>query len=85
MWLSSHSLKVETGRWSRIPKDDRLCGCGEAIQDEEHVLLRCPKTDFAREKFHVDSNVYTNIAGLMDTLETKVLVPFVDCCARVFK
>ena len=85
MWLSSHSLKVETGRWSRIPKDDRLCGCGEAIQDEEHVLLRCPKTDFAREKFHVDSNVYPNIAGLMDTLETNVLVPFVDCCARVFK
>ena len=42
MRLSSHSLKVETaetGRWSQIPQDDRLCGCGEAIQDEEHVLL----------------------------------------------
>ena len=72
MRLSSHSLKIETGRWSRIPRDDRLCGCGEAIQDEEHVLLRCPKTDFAREKFHVDRNVYTSIAALMDTLEVKV-------------
>ena len=27
-WLScSHRLKVETGRWSRIPRDERTCSC----------------------------------------------------------
>ena len=26
--LSSHSLKIETGRWSRITQEDRLCECG---------------------------------------------------------
>ena len=26
--LSSHRLAVETGRWSRVPADRRLCACG---------------------------------------------------------
>ena len=38
--LSSHRLRIETGRWSRIPRDRRLCPCGQ-IQDEEHVLAHC--------------------------------------------
>ena len=36
--LSSHKLKIDTGRWSRIPKEARRCPCGE-IQTEEHMLL----------------------------------------------
>ena len=35
--LSSHNLKIETGRWSRMKREDRLCECGE-IQDEMHVI-----------------------------------------------
>ena len=26
--LSSHRLRIETGRWSRLPKEERLCSCG---------------------------------------------------------
>ena len=40
--LGSHRLKIETGRWSRIPRERRLCLCGE-VQDELHVLVRRPK------------------------------------------
>ena len=36
--LSSHRLRVETGRWCRIPRQNRLCPCG-TLQDEEHVLV----------------------------------------------
>ena len=36
--LSSHSLAVEKGRWSRIPREERLCSCGEGVHDEAHVL-----------------------------------------------
>ena len=82
--LSSHSLKVETGRWSRIAPEDRLCGCGGAVEDEEHVLLLCPKTEFARQRFHVDSDTYGNIGELMNSLDVKVMVPFVDCCMQAF-
>jgi len=35
--LSSHKLAIETGRWSRIPREDRLCPCC-VIQTEEHVI-----------------------------------------------
>ena len=45
--LSSHKLKMETGRWSRIPKEARRCPCGE-IQTEEHMLLNCPHTSALR-------------------------------------
>ena len=41
--LMSHSLRIEVGRWSRTPRDQRVCPCdGTHIQTEEHVLLHCP-------------------------------------------
>ena len=39
--LSSHMLRIETGRWSRTPREERLCPCGTDIQDEHHVFV-CP-------------------------------------------
>jgi hypothetical protein len=57
--LGSHRLKIETGRWSRIPVDQRLCSCGLAIQSEEHVLLTCNLTNKLRKK------TYSNLNELM--------------------
>ena len=48
--LGSHRLKIETGRWSRIPQANRLCPCG-AVQSEKHVLLHCPESAPLRECF----------------------------------
>ena len=43
--FSAHRLKVETGRWSRIPRDERKCSCSENdVQDENHVVFICPNT-----------------------------------------
>ena len=53
--LSSHNLKIETGRWSRMKREDRLCECGE-IQDEMHVIRYCPRSTRIREKFNVQDN-----------------------------
>jgi hypothetical protein len=83
--LSSHSLKIETGRWSRIDREERLCGCGLAVENEEHVLLECPKTESVREKFHIDTALVNDMGLLMDSVDVKVLIPFVDCCLRIFK
>lgn len=47
--LSSHRLKIETGRWSRIPRENRICQCNQNIQTEEHALLECPLTDHLRK------------------------------------
>ena len=45
--LTSHNLRSETGRWSRLPAERRLCPCG-GIQDEEHIIMSCPKTHALR-------------------------------------
>ena len=38
--LMSHNLKIETGRWSRIPRELRTCQCdNQRIQTEYHVLV----------------------------------------------
>ena len=51
--LSSHNLKIETGRWSRVPREARLCACGE-LQDERHVIVSCPLTAHIRHNYEVD-------------------------------
>ena len=50
--LSSHNLAVERGRWTRVPRERRLCqlcDLGE-VQDEHHVLSRCPATADVRAR-----------------------------------
>jgi hypothetical protein len=56
MRLASHHLKVETGRWCRIPQDERICQCHLEVQDEEHALLRCQKTESIRQQYPFLSN-----------------------------
>jgi hypothetical protein len=41
---SSHYLKIETGRWSRVARENRTCQCQESVQSEEHVVTACPLT-----------------------------------------
>ena len=48
--ISSHMLRVETGRWSRTPREYRLCKCGLDIQNETHVFV-CPLAKNLAEKF----------------------------------
>ena len=39
--VGSHYLPIETGRWNRKLRHERVCpNCGE-IGDEEHVIYRC--------------------------------------------
>ena len=61
--LGSHRLKVETGRWSRIPVEQRLCTCGE-VQTEQHVLLSCPLSEPIRETFR--NLNFTDLSILME-------------------
>ena len=58
--LSSHRLKIETGRWSRIDRENRLCDCG-SVQDESHVLFHCRFTKVVRQKYSINSNIYGSI------------------------
>ena len=48
----SHNLRIETGRWARQDRENRLCSCGE-IQTEEHVIKSCVNTLTIREKYNI--------------------------------
>ena len=55
------------------------------MEDEFHVLFSCAKTEDVRRKFGIDVRLYENVGAMMDTLDVKVLVVFVDCCMDKFK
>ena len=49
--ISSHKLRIETGRYVNIPRDERLCSlCNcNRIEDKIHFLLECPSFSSIRE------------------------------------
>ena len=53
--ISNHRSAIETGRFSKIPRNERLCLFCKAnnfseIEDEQHVLLRCSRyTEIKRD------------------------------------
>lgn len=48
--LGAHSLAIEKGRWSRIPREDRKCECGK-VQTESHILKDCSKSAQIRQQY----------------------------------
>ena len=53
--VSSHRLRIETGRWSRTPSEQRLCQCGASVESEAHVLVECPLVQPIREKYELEN------------------------------
>ena len=43
--LGSHVLPIETGRWSRTARIDRLCQRCDELGDERHALFSCTAVD----------------------------------------
>ena len=52
--LMSHNLKVETGRWSRISQELRVCQCDSlSVQTEQHVLIDCILSRHVKGKYDI--------------------------------
>ena len=51
--ISSRKLRIETGIYDNIPRDERLCTLCKCnrIEDETHFLLDCPSFSSIREMF----------------------------------
>lgn len=77
--LSAHNLRIETGRWSRLPRENRLCECG-SVQTEEHVLILCPLTAQLRQ-------LYPTLTFVMPDIFLSPTVPlaeFIFLCLKLF-
>ena len=80
--LSSHHLKVETGRWARIPRERRVCPCQEGmIQDEHHVFLHCAKSQPLREQYY---NVLT-FTELSELVNCDQSLKMAEYCRKVLE
>ena len=44
-------LRIETGRWERLAREERVCdcGCGE-VGDERHVMMECDRWKVMRQE-----------------------------------
>ena len=82
--LSSHRLKIETGRWARIEPEDRLCMCGQ-IQTEEHVLLYCVLTDHIRDLSPSNINFPITISAFFDSMETNEDFKLLNAIMRYYE
>lgn len=80
--LSSHRLHVETGRWSRIPRELRTCPCDStSVQDEAHVVLNCHLTVHLRAHLPVQMN---SVADLF-LLDNSQIAEYCHNLFNVFK
>ena len=78
--LSSHDLRIEKGRYEHRKVEDRLCEkcCSGDIEDEHHVLLKCPMYNAHRLKFkeqvsRIDSNHKTDFISIMGSTNKDIL------------
>ena len=75
----SHSLKIEVGRWSRTPPDERVCHCDASeVQTEKHVLLDCSLTAHCRER-----HLMLNFVNIQEMFNEKVHL--VELCNFVYE
>ena len=68
--IFTHRLFIETGRYTNIPRNERICkNCtNQEIEDVTHFLTRCPKFSGGERgsfQFHIDQlklNFFTNLS-----------------------
>ena len=81
--MGSHCLGVETGRWQRLQREDRLCqrcSCGE-VDDEAHMIWGCPALIDQRVQ-HVelfDDSTISTVAGFLQQ-DASQLASFLRGC-----
>ena len=76
--LVSHVLPIETGRWSRKPRKDRLCaGCG-VLGDERHAIFDCQKVDRKNIDMPNELSDVWKMDGVFDLLHALKEAGFLD-------
>ena len=74
--MRSHSLELEKGAWAGTPKEERICNVckdGNAIEDEAHLLLRCPAYSHLRDQFGSLRQYQDNIGKFLTESPQKAL------------
>ena len=70
--LSSHSMPIETGRWTRVPRENRICPNCNVLGDERHFLYECNEID------RTDLSDIPELHQLSDYSKLKILLDNLD-------
>jgi hypothetical protein len=82
--LGAHRLKIETGRWSRLPRELRLCVCGQ-VQTEHHALCQCPLTQHIRDRDSFANIDFTSVHSIMENSDIPHIIKYCFCVTDFFK
>ena len=81
--LMSHRLKIETGRWSHMSRDRRVCQCNNInIQDEKHALLECRLSTHLRADFGMLS--FASMDSFLSSEDTYSLCKYVHKVLKIY-
>ena len=93
--ISAHKLEVETGRYSKIPRQNRICKtCNSGICDEIPVLTKCAFADAERQALfailYVECKNFTNLndsekSQYMLTAGSKIQLEVAKFCFNNFE
>ena len=75
---SSHKLKIETGRWNKTPREERICKqcILNKIEDEKHFLFECQMYINEREDLYntIETKININPSQIYDYKERLLLI-----------
>ena len=96
--ISYHKLNIETGRYDKLSRCDRICPvCGLNVEDEIHFLFDCPKMNssirddffnkidkrFPNYKHRPISTLIIQLVNSTDYYLNKQLVQYVTSCLEM--
>ena len=84
----NHELPIETGRYTRIPRNEKVCKMcnGGQLRDEFHFCFECPALKELRIRF-LPANIYKrpnvinfgSILNIKNTITLVNLAKFIKC------
>ena len=64
--LSNHKLRIETGRYRGIQREDRKCFLCNIIEDERHAIFHCPAFAHIHRKYKSTIDKYTTVITFLN-------------------
>lgn len=81
----SHWLRVETGRWQRLEREQRVCPhcTAGAVEDEMHMIFDCPKYAGVRLQFPALFSSGDRILGSFLSQDPTAVAEYIHQCYRL--
>ena len=64
--LSNHDLKIDLGRYSGIPREERVCDKCDVLENEQHVVFVCDRYREIRQRYQNIINKNRDIQSFLN-------------------